>query len=333
MTWDDQQADPGRELVRYFAPRNRKRTMRVAIVPADYADYPFVVTLPKGSPISSAILGRTCAASDDPAVTRPTSTTSLRPSNHGHTIHEYWMEQSRGKIGVTVVGLRPLPNAEALLPVRRAARRPTCRSTRRPTTPPRASSTRCGAPTSATRSRCQFDLVVRMYAGYDETVGLAGVRRDEVPDQGRHPARVGQSRTRRSRAGCASATCRGRAGWPASGRGAMRAVDDHARARAQTRSRHEIAHAVFCIGDNNNNPYITPYRRTSVGPWDMMDRGSFNGPGRSAQPLRASAERRRIDVGGTDAAPATAVRLRRLEPGADAQPRWPREVRHRGRAT
>jgi hypothetical protein len=42
---------------------------------------------------------------------------------------------------------------------------------------------------------------------------------------------------------------------------------------------HELGHLIFRIGDNNNNPYITPYRRVGTGPWDMMDRGSFNGPG------------------------------------------------------
>ncbi len=42
---------------------------------------------------------------------------------------------------------------------------------------------------------------------------------------------------------------------------------------------HEIAHFAFKTGDNNNNPYATPYRRVGSGPWDVMDRGSFNGPG------------------------------------------------------
>jgi M6 family metalloprotease-like protein len=41
---------------------------------------------------------------------------------------------------------------------------------------------------------------------------------------------------------------------------------------------HEIAHT-FGIADNNNNPFVTPYRRVGSGPWDVMDRGSFNGPG------------------------------------------------------
>src|SRR5262249_43093876 len=42
---------------------------------------------------------------------------------------------------------------------------------------------------------------------------------------------------------------------------------------------HEMSHFFFSIGDNNNNPYVTPYHRVGSGPWDMMDRGSFNGPG------------------------------------------------------
>ena len=42
---------------------------------------------------------------------------------------------------------------------------------------------------------------------------------------------------------------------------------------------HELGHFAFKIGDNNNNPYVQPYRRVGSGPWDMMDRGSFNGPG------------------------------------------------------
>lgn len=42
---------------------------------------------------------------------------------------------------------------------------------------------------------------------------------------------------------------------------------------------HELGHFAFRIGDNNNNPYVQPYRRAGSGTWDMMDRGSFNGPG------------------------------------------------------
>jgi hypothetical protein len=42
---------------------------------------------------------------------------------------------------------------------------------------------------------------------------------------------------------------------------------------------HEIVHFAFRVGDNNNNPYEPPFPRAGSGPWDVMDRGSFNGPG------------------------------------------------------
>jgi hypothetical protein len=41
---------------------------------------------------------------------------------------------------------------------------------------------------------------------------------------------------------------------------------------------HELSH-LLTIGDNYNNPYGIPLRRAYTGPWSMMSRGSFNGPG------------------------------------------------------
>jgi M6 family metalloprotease-like protein len=41
---------------------------------------------------------------------------------------------------------------------------------------------------------------------------------------------------------------------------------------------HELSHNLS-IPDNYNNPFAAPYQRTASGMWDMMSRGSFNGPG------------------------------------------------------
>lgn len=41
---------------------------------------------------------------------------------------------------------------------------------------------------------------------------------------------------------------------------------------------HEFSH-ILGIGDNYNNPYGNPPRRAYTGPWEMLSRGSFNGPG------------------------------------------------------
>ena len=66
-------------------------------------------------------------------------------------------------------------------------------------------------------------------------------------------------------------------------------LDDLAqRAAATTRSRprapawptyaHELTHNLS-IPDNYNNPFGADQQRTATGMWDMMSRGSFNGPG------------------------------------------------------
>ena len=41
---------------------------------------------------------------------------------------------------------------------------------------------------------------------------------------------------------------------------------------------HEFGH-IMTLGDNYNNPYGIPVSRSYSGPWELMSRGSFNGPG------------------------------------------------------
>ena len=107
-------------------------------------------------------------------------------------------------------------------------------------------------------------------------LGVAGVRRDEVPDQGGHPGRVGQAGHDHARLGADALRA---VDLVAGRRAAVGSSRQCGRGRAPGTITHEIAHTAFRIGDNNNNPYATPYHRVGSGPWDVMDRGSFNGPG------------------------------------------------------
>jgi M6 family metalloprotease-like protein len=275
MIWDDYRPIPGVDWAD-TSRRGSKRTMRVAIVPADYSDYPFVVTLPKQSdlfgnprvdPVTRAMVPRYWAD----FYNKP------QASNHGHTIHEYWMEQSRGQIGVTVTGFGPyrmpkrffqyggLPQPDVPFdstPDNGAARE-------------LDSLWRADIGDSLALS---FDLVVRMYAGYDETAiwqefgEMKFQTREDITREWGNPDTT-KPRWVRSRYVPWTSW---RAGvWPWSNAGGGRITQGE----SINSIRHEIAHAAFSIGDNYNNSYITPYRRTPVGPWDLMDRGSFNGPG------------------------------------------------------
>src|SRR5437868_4561169 len=88
-TWADPSLVPGRAL-------------RVALVAIDFEDQPFVISLPTHSdPFGNPQV--------DPVprdrVPRFYADFLGVPGelNHGHTIHEYWMEQSRGQVGSPAV--------------------------------------------------------------------------------------------------------------------------------------------------------------------------------------------------------------------------------------
>lgn len=62
--------------------------------------------------------------------------------------------------------------------------------------------------------------------------------------------------------------------WPNAGGGSSTQAESSGMATYA----HEFSH-LLNIGDNYNNPYGIPLRRSYTGPWSMMSRGSFNGPG------------------------------------------------------
>lgn len=274
MTWDDYAPIPGATWANGAATATR-RTMRVAIVPADYSDQPFVVTLRKGSDLFGN--PRIDPVKRD-QVPRFYAEFFNRPQaiNHGHTIHEYWMEQSRGRIGVTAVGFGPyrmpqryfqyggLPVADmpdGFTPDNNAARE-------------LDSLWRADQGDSIAN---KFDLIVRLYAGYDETATwqeFGEMKFQTKEDVTREWGNPDTTKNRWVRSRYVPWTSWMAGVWPWSNAGGGRITQGE----SINTIRHEIAHAAFSIGDNYNNSYAQPYRRTPVGPWDLMDRGSFNGP-------------------------------------------------------
>ncbi len=100
MTWDDYRPIPGKK----WADPSLKpeRGFRLAVVAIDFPGQPFVITLPKGSdPFGNPQIDP-IAREDVPQFY---ADFFMTPSevNHGQTINGYWMEQSRGKFGITEV--------------------------------------------------------------------------------------------------------------------------------------------------------------------------------------------------------------------------------------
>lgn len=274
MTWDDYKPIPGTD----WANTDRVgtvKTIRLALVFADFPDFDFVMTKPKHSDLYGNPQIDPVKREEIPQFYRDFY---AKPGefNRGHTVHEYWMEQSRGRIGVAVTAFGPY----------RMSKKQFQYGGLRPEDLP------AGDATAGSLSEVEalwqadagadiakkFDLVARIFAGYDES----GVwqefgemkfqtKNDITPEFGNpDPSKPRFVRTRYVDWTSWSA---GSWLWSNAGGGVITTAETSGAIR------HEVSHAAFRIGDNYNNPYVQPYRRVGAGPWDLMDRGSFNGPG------------------------------------------------------
>lgn len=100
MTWSDYKPIPGKN---WAGPSLKPgRQMRIALIAIDFPDQPFVITQPKhselfGNPQIDAIAREKVAQFYADFYNTPSEI------NHGNTINGYWMEQSRGQVGVAKI--------------------------------------------------------------------------------------------------------------------------------------------------------------------------------------------------------------------------------------
>jgi M6 family metalloprotease-like protein len=274
MRWEDYRPIPGHD----WADRSLKpaRGFRIALVAIDFEDQPFVITRPKGSdPFGNPQIDPV-RREDVPKFYRDFF---LEPSalNHRQTINGYWMEQSRGRFGITEIdhfgpyrmprplwwyGLNEHRQNESTPDGSRATGR----------MEPHVDSL-WAAQHGDIKGR--YDAVLRIYAGYDETSVWQefgemkfNTPADIPPEWGNpNPAMPRHVPTRYVE-------------WTSWLAGAQQwGLSSMRQGESSGTITHELGHFAFSIPDLNNNPYVQPYRRVAAGPWDMMDRGSFNGPG------------------------------------------------------
>ncbi|MFF4419004.1 M6 family metalloprotease domain-containing protein [Streptosporangium sp. NPDC001559] len=280
MTWADYRKPPG---TKWADPsvKGSKRTFRGALVLLDYSNQPFVVTQPKGSTV---FRNPSAEAHDIPrdkvAQFYKDFLNTPNQLNRGHTIHEYWMEDSGGRYGVDLTAFGPyeMPGKsyEYGMEFQSGTGCPagaTCNKNIR--TDGRA------AWTSAEGQEVPagFDFVFYLSAGQDESAtwqefgSIKFPTKEAVTDDFGPPdaALPNWARTRyvdwTSWASASSI-------WPNAGGGSS----TQAESSGQGVYAHEFSH-ILGIGDNYNNPFGVPPRRAYTGVWEMLSRGSFNGPG------------------------------------------------------
>ncbi|MFZ0282649.1 MAG: hypothetical protein WAL29_13445 [Bacteroidales bacterium] len=274
MTWEDYHPIPGKNWADPSLIPVRK--FRMALVAVDFPDQPFVITLPKKSDLFGNPQINPVKREDVPKFY---SDFWLNPLsvNHGQTINGYWMEQSRGKFGITALD----PFGPYLMP-KNLWEYGLNEYNQNSSTPDGSRAKSRMEPhvdslwkADAGDIRSEYDAVLRIYAGYDETGVWQEFGEMKFLSKDNIPAEWGNPDT--SKPAWIPTRYVPWTSWKA---GQMQwGLSSIRQGENSGTITHELGHYAFKTGDNNNNPYAEPYRRVGSGPWDMMDRGSFNGPG------------------------------------------------------
>ena len=274
MTWSDYHPIPGKDWSDPGLIPQRK--FRMALVAVDFPDQPFVITLSKGSDLFGNPQIDPVKREDVPQFY---SDFWIKPSsvNHGQTINGYWMEQSRGQFGIIVLEpfgpyRMPLNLWQYGLNEYKQNNSTPDGSIARSRMEPHVDSL---WKADAGDIKSDYDAILRIYAGYDETGvwqefgEMKFASKEDIPAEWGNPDTT-KPRWIPTRYVPWTTWKAGQMQW---GLSSIRQGENSGTIT------HELGHYAFDIGDNNNNPYVQPYRRAGSGPWDMMDRGSFNGPG------------------------------------------------------
>jgi M6 family metalloprotease-like protein len=284
MTWDDYKPVPGTDWNNPdLVPSERQ--LKIAVVAVDFEDQPFVITQPKhsdpfGNPQIDPI------AREDVPEHYAEFLGTPNALNQGHTVTEYWMEQTHGRIGMTFTPYGPyrMPRPLYEYGLNEFNQNGETRD-ERPTGGGCPTGHRCDGnmdrdvdalwrADAGQDIRDQYDLVLRVYAGYDETTvwqefgEMKFETKEEIPDEWGNPDPTKPNWVTNRYVPWTT----WRAGAQQWGLSSIR------QGESSGTITHEIVHT-FGLPDNNNNPYIQPYHRVGTGPWDILDRGSFNGPG------------------------------------------------------
>jgi M6 family metalloprotease-like protein len=275
MTWADYRPIPGKNWADpALLPR---RSLRIALVAVDFDDQPFVITLPRGSDLFG-----NPQVDPVPREKVPQFYAGFynKPGalNHGQTINGYWMEQSRGQVGIPPLdayGPYRMPKKLFQYGLNEWGQQGGCPSGYTCDGDLEADADALWRADAGQDIASKYDIVLRIYAGYDETsvwqeFGEMKFRsKEEIPPAWGNPD-ASKPRWVATRYVPWTSWKAGQMQW---GLSSVRQGENSGTIT------HEIAHFAFDIGDNNNNPYVVPYRRAGSGPWDLMDRGCFNGPG------------------------------------------------------
>ncbi|MEU4212205.1 M6 family metalloprotease domain-containing protein [Streptomyces sp. NPDC026206] len=283
MTWAEYRPVPGTDWANPDV-KPTKRTFKGALVLLDYPDEEFSVSRPPGSGIFGNPLP---SASGIPRAQVPKFYQDFlnRPGtlNHGHTINEYWMEDSGGRVGVelTAFGVYRMPWKSYQYGIEPGMNPGACPVGDTCGKDIRADGKRNWVADVGADRADDFDFVFYLTAGVDESSAWQEFGQMKFRSAQDVPAAWGPPSPVTGGGNAARTRYVPWTSWQAAARiwpNAANGSSTQAESSGMATFAHELSH-ILGIGDNYNNPYGTPLSRAYTGIWSMLSRGSFNGPG------------------------------------------------------
>ncbi|MEU7577126.1 M6 family metalloprotease domain-containing protein [Streptomyces sp. NPDC041068] len=284
MTWSEYRSVPGTDWADPDVEPT-DRTFKGALVLLDYPDEEFTVSQAPGSTVFG---NPQTTASGVPRDRLPQFYEDFlnKPGalNRGHTINEYWMEDSGGRVGVDLkaFGVYRMPFKSFQYGIEPTTMNPgacpagtTCGKNIR--TDGRAAwIDQVGEAEAA-----KYDFVFYLTAGQDESSTWQEFGQMKFGSERDVPATWGPPAPIPTGGNAAATRYVPWTSWQSAARiwpNAVTGSSTQAESSGMGVYAHELSH-ILGIGDNYNNPYGKPLSRAYTGIWSMLSRGSFNGPG------------------------------------------------------
>lgn len=277
MTWDDYRPVPGIDWK--TSDIKPERVIKGALIIVDFPDREFMLSQPEGSEIAGNPIGTGNIPRDQLGKFWVDFLSKPQPLNNYSTVNDYWRENSYGKWKIELDAFGPyrmdfnefqyglnefgqnvnMPEGFSGKNLRSEA------------------VSKAQADMNASGETYDFKFVV--HAGYDESgvwqeFGEMMFQNPDVIPDSFGPQIAGMPNSAVTRYVPWTSWYAAKGIWSSAGGGtSIQGENDGMGTFA-----HEFGH-IMNLGDNYNNPYGVPVSRSYSGPWELMSRGSFNGPG------------------------------------------------------
>lgn len=288
MTWSDYKRIPGFD---WTDPAIQpKRKFRAALILGDFKDRTFIMEDAPGSDAA----GNPQGVGNVPRVHladfyKDFLMTQPQPLNRFHTVNEYWLENSYGVLGIDADGFGPyrmdykeheygLGGSDAGGAGNACPIGDTCgRGFDNELLTKSAADVTAGQALNGARD---YDFRFLLHAGYDESgvwqeFGEMKFQTKEAVTEAFGNPDANKPNWVATRYVPWTSFFAGEGIWSHATPGVMSTQGENDGASTYA---HEFSH-ILGVLDNYNNPYGNPVRRAYSGPWDMLSRGTFNGPG------------------------------------------------------